>query len=119
MRCQALLKKTRQCEQNEATYKVMQIKLTTRGMEPFAQNGPNVLVHTSSRATRQPAPKWKSNEMIVVPDDHAIPDDRMHVHGVEKCNLRDVQRHLGVINGPRTKKPRKKSLCDDSLRENI
>lgn len=46
-----------------------------------------MLVDAVRVAATEPAANWKRHIEVVVPDDHAVPNYRVNIHGVEEGDL--------------------------------
>lgn len=88
-------------------------------MEALAKDLPNKLVDTVWRPSAKPAPSGQRHKVVEVPYQHAIPNHRVDVHGVEQCDLADIQRQLGVVIVLGSKKPWEEFLTRDSLHNSL
>jgi hypothetical protein len=56
-------------------------------MESFPIHLSHMLVDAVRVAATEPAANWKRHIEVVVPDDHAVPNYRVNIHGVEEGDL--------------------------------
>lgn len=84
-------------------------------MKSFAIDLSNKLVDSIRRTAAEPTPGRQCNEMVIIPDYHAVSYNRMDIHGVEQGNLRYVERQLRIFIGFGAKEPGQESLTRDSL----
>jgi hypothetical protein len=66
-------------------------------MESFAIHLSHMLVDAVRVAATEPATNRKRHIEVVVPDNHAVSDDWVNIHGVEERDLAHVDRQLLVL----------------------
>lgn len=84
-------------------------------MKSFTINLAHKLVDAIWRTATEPAPSGQCDEMVIVPYYHAIPYNRMNIHGVEQGDLRHIERQLRIRIWLGAKEPGQESLARDSL----
>lgn len=61
-------------------------------MEAFSPNLPDMHVDSVLGATTKPSAERQGERVIVVPDNHAVSNNRVYIHGVKEGDLGDINR---------------------------
>lgn len=66
-------------------------------MKTIAIDLSDKLVHSIGRTAANPASSRQGDEVIIVPNYHAIPHKRVDIHGVKQCDLGYVKWQLRIV----------------------
>ena len=67
-------------------------------MEAFAIDLANPLVDSMRRAATDEASNFEGNGVVGIPNNHAVPHNRMNVHAVEERDLAHVDWQLRIVD---------------------